>query len=165
MSKRSIIINGAGGVGKNSFVAFVAEHLKKQYGIDCFDISSVDEIKRIAIQLGWDGVKDYAGRKFLSDLKDFSTAYNNGPFNYMLNRFLNGPSGLYFFHIREPEEIEKFKQTIPSKTMLVVRHIEQYNNHADDCVNDYKYDYLIPNYCNLERLKETAIQWCDEIYK
>ena len=43
-------------------------------------ISSVDKVYEAASLLGWTGTKTDKDRKFLSDLKDLSTAYNDMPF-------------------------------------------------------------------------------------
>ena len=61
--KEIIIINGSGGVGKDTFIAMCDKYTyTKNY-------SSVDEIKCVARQLGWNGGKTEKDRKFLSDLK------------------------------------------------------------------------------------------------
>lgn len=59
-----IVINGMGGVGKSTFISLCHE-------IDprVIETSTVDFVKEIALQAGWDGVKDEDGRRFLSDLK------------------------------------------------------------------------------------------------
>ena len=47
----------------------------------CYILSTVDFVKEIAKKCGWDGTKDLKNRKFLSDLKDLLTNWNNVPFN------------------------------------------------------------------------------------
>ena len=62
MNKAVIVINGAGGVGKDTICDLAAKHFKVR------NISSVDPIKEIATFCGWTGVKDDRARKFLHDL-------------------------------------------------------------------------------------------------
>ena len=76
MKKHIFIINGSGGVGKDTFCSMVNEiSINRSYSY-----SSVTKIKEIASELGWEGKKTEKDRKFLSDLKDLSTKYNDLPF-------------------------------------------------------------------------------------
>lgn len=74
MMPKVIVINGMGGVGKSTFVSLCHE-------IDpmVIETSTVDFVKEIALQAGWDGIKDEAGRRFLSDLKDAMERYKDIP--------------------------------------------------------------------------------------
>ena len=65
--KHIIIINGCGGVGKDTFVNMCAKYTS------VVNYSSVKEIKEIAKYIGWDGSKEERDRKFLSDLKLLTT--------------------------------------------------------------------------------------------
>ena len=73
--KKIVVINGSGGSGKTTFVSMV-----KKYASVC-EISSVERIKQAATLLGWNGDKTEKDRKFLSDLKFLSSAYNNLSFS------------------------------------------------------------------------------------
>lgn len=161
-----IVINGCGGSGKDSFI----ELFKKQMPLLCVkNLSTVDQIKKCATFLGWNGEKDEKSRKFLSDLKDISAKYNDGPFNY-IKKYIEGTKGYYdvfFIHSREPEEIEKFVEEFNALTIFIdankrVPHIS--SNHADDEVENYNYDYYIDNNGSLEDLKEAVSTFCKEIY-
>lgn len=59
MDKHIFIINGSGGVGKDTFVQLVSaelnNNLKKFHTVVNF--SSVDKVKEIAKEIGWDGKK------------------------------------------------------------------------------------------------------------
>ena len=79
---RAIVINGAGGTGKDSFVLAAVRYLA-ELGYTASNYSSVDQVKAAALYLGWDGVKDEKGRQFLSDLKDLATRNYDGPMLYM----------------------------------------------------------------------------------
>jgi hypothetical protein len=148
------IINGAAGVGKDTFVE-IAKHFYFIQGKEqTYNISSVDQVKLAAKLLGWDGQKDEKGRTFLSDLKDISTSVYNGPYNYMVEQIKSKTKGIFFLHIREPEEIEKFKLNFPEvHSILVIRKgIETFSNHADKEVDKYEYDSYVYNDGTIEDL-------------
>ena len=71
MKKAVIVINGAGGVGKDTLCDLAAKHFK------VYNVSSITPIKEIAALCGWDGSKDDRSRKFLADLKQISVEYND----------------------------------------------------------------------------------------
>lgn len=155
MIKQVFIINGSGGVGKDTFVSLVSNN------IATMNFSSVDKVKEIARIIGWDGGKTEKDRKFLSDLKLLCTDYNNMPFNSMHEKvleFLNSDSIFLFLHIREPEEIEKAKMAFNAKTILIKRDaIKQItSNMADGNVYNYNYDIIVNNDKEMEEFKDKA---------
>lgn len=166
--KKVIIINGAGESGKGTFVKLCREVLLS-YSIFVDNISSIDQVKEAAAILRWDGVKDNRGRKFLSDLKDLSTEYNDGPLRYMVEQ-IEGMSlvreTLIFLDIREPDEIQKAKETFSAITVLVRRTDPlEFTNHADKNVENYDYDYVIENFpgTTLGELKQKAEEFLQKI--
>ena len=156
MNKQVFIINGSGGVGKDTFVELVSRY------VGCRNFSSVEEVKHFAEMMGWKGEKDDKSRKFLSDLKDILTEYNDRPFKFLetcVKRFNNDKVNEFcFLHIREPEEIERAKNEFNAKTVLVWnKNVSLINsNHADANVYDYTYDVLIDNSGTLEELEHEA---------
>ena len=70
-----IVINGSGGAGKDTFIKYCREANHEIYSF-----STVDYVKDIATLIGWNGKKDMRGRRFLSDLKDALSEYNDTPF-------------------------------------------------------------------------------------
>ncbi|MBO5879339.1 MAG: hypothetical protein J6Q68_02150, partial [Clostridia bacterium] len=66
MKKLVMVINGAGGVGKDTLCDFASAHFS------VMNISSITPIKEIAAMCGWNGEKSDKARKFLSDLKALS---------------------------------------------------------------------------------------------
>lgn len=157
MDKKIIIINGSGGVGKDTFVEFCSEFARVK------NISSVDKVKEAAkVLVNWNGEKDEKSRKFLADLKQISIDYNNYPITYIKEQaeeFLaNDNQDLMFIHIRESSEIEKVKELLKAKALLITSNrVEKIlTNSSDANVDQFDYDYYIKNDGTLEELKEQA---------
>ena len=144
--KQVLIINGAGGVGKD----FLCACLRDKYGVRV--VSSIDPVKEIALQCGWDGVKNTRSRKFLSDLKRVITDYSDYLTDYMVGAyesFLASTDDLLFFHIREPAEIAKLVARIPTAHTLLIRTNRPVTlasgNASDDLIEQYAYDSIFYN--------------------
>lgn len=164
-----LIVNGAPGSGKTTMENFCKAVLGEAF---CQTRSTIDKVKEIAMFLGWDGMKDLAGRRFLSDLKDAFTRYNDMPLNDIkitarlfsddLEAYgINSERGLLMVDCREPEEIQKLVDEFNAKTVLVVRpevSENEVSNHADEFVNNYEYDFCIYNNGTLEDLEYKARQ-------
>ena len=157
MKKTAIVINGKGGVGKDTLCELAAKHFKIK------NVSSITPIKEIASECGWRGEKTDKARKFLSDLKRLTIDYNDFPTVWAKKRydeFLASDEEFMFLHIREPEEIEKFVNATDKKAKtLLVRGGERmkkssYGNASDDCVEDYEYDYYFVNDKTLAEAEE-----------
>ena len=155
-----IIVNGPAESGKNTFCSLCRDHAYF-YDMLIAQISSVDIIKEVARQLGWNGEKDEKSRKFLSDLKDLSMQYSDAPMEY-LTREYNGikdhENVMLFMHIREPEEIQRAKEHFDALTLLIKRpgYEPIQSNHADRDVDQYDYDYTIVNNGTLAELDRQA---------
>lgn len=124
--------------------------------------STVDFVKEIATQCGWDGTKTLENRKFLSELKDLLTRWNDVPYKKILERVetLDAPGTPYhyilFVDCREPAEIQKLKERFNATTLLVRRlgdEVVETSNHADAEVFNYEYDYTLKNYGSLDDLR------------
>lgn len=157
MEKKIVIINGSGGVGKDTFVEFCSEFT----GVK--NISSVDKVKEAArVLVGWNGEKNEKTRKLLSDLKQLSVDYNNYPLVYIRNQtkeFMEDQSQtIMFIHIREGSEIEKTKNDVGAKTLLITNNrVEKIaTNKSDANVENFQYDYYIENNGTLDELREKA---------
>lgn len=161
MNKRIFVINGSGGVGKDTFVNMVSKY------IPTTNYSSVDKIKEAAKVIGWNGEKTEKARKFLSDLKILSTEYNNYPYKSMINKindFLEDTVNQFLFlHIREPEEIKCLSKEFDLTTILISNsNVSPINtNMADKNVFDYDYDMEITNDSDLTKLNEKAELFCE----
>jgi hypothetical protein len=162
ISKVVVIINGRPTSGKDTMCNF----LISSYGEDLVEsISSVDKIKSVATILGWDGIKNPDSRKFLSDLKNLSTEYNDNPFTSIVDHIKLSTRNIIFVHIREIYEIEKLKNFINSEdssiwctTLKINRPVSSLSNNTGDMGADdiYDYDYEIYNNAGLEVFQEAA---------
>lgn len=146
MEKVIIIINGSGGVGKDTLCGFVSLKYKVT------NISAITPVKKIAFQCGWNGEKDEKSRKFLADLKKVLVEYNDLPHRYLVEeyeKFLQNDAQILFVHIREGDEIDRFKRCveIPCFTLLIRRDsfLKNWGNDSDDNVENYVYDYIYNN--------------------
>ena len=161
--KQIVIINGSGGVGKDTFVEFCSQYTK------VMNISSVDKVKEAAnILTGWSGEKDEKSRKLLSDLKQLGIEYNDAPFRYLSSKvqeFKNSDAKIMFIHIREHTEIEKCKQAFDAKTLLITNKnvAAILTNYSDSDINNYQYDYTIHNDGTLEELEQKAKEFVKNI--
>ena len=167
-----VLINGKAGCGKDTFVTMCQDVLSID---NVYNISTVDFVKQVAEYCGWDGAKTPENRKFLSDLKDLLTYWNDVPFKKvaesvqsccacasLLNSFYNS---VIFIHCREPKEIKKLAVEFDATTLLIRRDaaecVEQIN-HADNEVLNYEYDYVIPNNGSLSELRARAEEFLRE---
>lgn len=161
MKKITFVINGAGGVGKDTLCDLAAKHFR------VYNISTITPIKDIARMCGWNGEKTDKARRFLSDLKALTVEYNDYPTVWATERyhgFMQSDDEIMFLHIREPEEIAKFvAATEGAARTLLIRGGDRmkksvYGNVSDDRVEDYKYDYY---FCNDKSLDQTEQAFCD----
>lgn len=142
----------------------------------CYILSTVDFVKEIATKCGWDGTKDLKNRKFLSDLKDLFTNWNNVPFNKIIQQVKSIEDEWKYYDIdlnrtaifidcREPEEIQKLCTTLNAKSLLITRADAENtstSNHADQNVLNYDYDIIIQNNGDLREFARTAIYFVEE---
>ena len=172
IQKQVYIINGSGGVGKDTFVDLVSNELndllKKFHTV--INFSSVDKVKKIAKEIGWDGKKTEKDRKFLSDLKVLTSDYCDMPFRSMKSKVdefcKDDNSYMLFLHIREPKEISRAAKAFNAKTILVTRNQVKHitSNMADENVFNYDYDIVIDNSGTLDDLKMKAKEFVAKQY-
>ena len=185
ITKLIFILNGYPRSGKDTFAEFLKEYQTPETIKYHFqNISTVDYIKSIAENFfGWDQKKDEKGRRLLSDLKDASRRYNNGPFhqtvsqigryeyyNFYINENVleNDILFLNIIHTREPDEIQMFKEHYKDlcSTILIKRNYNGViSNHADKNVENYKYDYIIENNNSLKDFKKQTHTLFEQILK
>ena len=163
MKKLGIVINGRGGVGKDTLCDFAAKVYRT------VNVSSVDPIKKRASQNGWKGEKTPEARRFLAELKRIFTEYNDLPNQYCISeycKFLKSPeSQIFFVHIREGEQIQRFVSAAKcfdeAKCITLLVRSKRcegvYGNASDDMVENYTYDYVFQNDGTLAEAEENFI--------
>ena len=164
MDKKVVVINGSGGVGKDTFVSLCGKYVK------VINVSSIDPYKELLFKTGWDSIKNDKSRKTLSDLKNISIMFNDGPTNYVENKyheFLLSDNDIMFVHIREPEEIKKVVDRINALTLLITsKRIEKMtSNKADASVLEYDYDDIISNDGTIEELEIKAKSYVKKLVR
>ena len=162
------ILNGKAGSGKTTFFKLIEEKCHNYV----YNYSTVDLVKKVAYGCGWNGSKTPENRKFLSDLKDLLTEWNDVPYKDCLKEIkrITSLADIYdvehddwaiFIDCREPKEIQKFVDRLGAKTIFIDRKIEDYNasNHADANVENFEYDIVINNNGTLEDLAAVAMNF------
>lgn len=162
MSKKTVIVvNGKGGVGKDT----LCNACSRMW--NCKIVSSIDPIKEAAKCVGWTGDKTRKSRLFLSELKSLVTEYNDYPNQHLCREYdkfmKDDDAEILFIFIREAENIDKFKYLVKPiggdvengevKTLLISRpEIDRdiIGNISDDEVFGYDYDYIYYNDSSLE---------------
>ena len=162
--KLTIIINGAGGVGKDTLCDAVSTKYLTM------NVSSIEPIKTAAKLLGWNEQKDMASRRFLSDLKSLSANYNDWPTKYLIDKyheFERSYFDILFVQIREGKEIDHFKKMINNNavTLLIRRSTVEkvFGNNSDDDVEYYNYDYIYHNDKPLNTSKTEFLSFIENI--
>lgn len=155
--KKVFILNGVGTSGKGTF----AEYIKKY--IPGFKYSIADLPKEAAEILGWDGGKTEKDRRFLSDIIDLATEYNDSPYNDVKSLVVDFYKddfdiNVLLIDMRDPKDIARAVKDFNAETILIrnpnVDNID--SNHADRDVENYDYDYIIENDGTLEQLEKIA---------
>lgn len=163
--KKIFVLNGVGTSGKGCFAEFIGKY------ISTHKYSIVDLPKEAAKVLGWNGGKTERDRKFLSDIMDLSSDYNDAPFKditSIIADFKNNKieNDVLIVDMRDPIDIARAVEAFGAKTILVrnpnVKKVT--SNHADRDVENYNYDYIIENDGTLEQLEKVAKLFvCDVI--
>lgn len=164
--KKIFVQNSVGGSGKDTWASLLNKY------IPTYKYSIVDLPKEAAKVLGWDGGKTEKDRKFLSDVMDLSTDYNDAPFKDVLSLVTDFKNSKDFdeyevliIDMRDPKDIARAVETFGAETILIrnpnVRKIV--SNHADANVENYEYDYIIENDGTLEQLENVAEFFVREI--
>ena len=168
MKQFVFVINGSGGVGKDTLCNMAAKHFRVR------NVSSITPIKNIATLCGWGGEKNDRARKFLADLKSVTVAYNDYPTKWVLEeykKFCKSEDEILFVHIREGSEIRKFVEGTNGDAITILvrggqrfrRRNAVYGNTADDDVEKYRYDYVFYNDRPLAETENAFLSFIEKI--
>ena len=181
-----VIINGKPQSGKDTFCKYAQGYCDDDESANTLIISSVDPLKEMLTQLGWDGTKTDKIRDMLMDMKQLWVQNQDGPTMFLFNNILEfhkactGEDNIVFVHIREPEEIKKLVNALTGFesmgidviSLLVIREggEDTPNQPADTrrsddeaLINSYEYDVTINNDEDLIKLQELAAEFVDKL--
>ena len=167
------VINGSAQSGKDTFCQMVSKFTGENF---TKVFSTVELVKQAARDFGWDGEKTARARKFLSDLKDLLTDWDDIPYKDIERKIRSANADWEYFGIdtsrcaifvmcREPEEIRKFVDRMGARTILIRRREAEdrsASNHADAEVLNYKYDIEIENNGSLKDLAFEALKFVED---
>lgn len=181
-----VIINGKPQSGKDTFCKYAQGYCDDDESANTLIISSVDPLKEILTQLGWDGTKTDKIRDMLMDMKQLWVQNQDGPTMFLFNNILEfhkactGEDNIVFVHIREPEEIKKLVNALTGFesmgidviSLLVIRKggedtpnqpAETRRSDDETLINSYEYDVTINNDEDLIKLQELAAEFVDKL--
>ncbi len=166
--RRVIVINGPGTSGKNTFIRAIRRMLS-QAEIPVYSFSSIFPIKDYLFKEGlWDGeTKDESARNLMIRTKAEMVADGDKPLLYLLDKIKSKEVGLFFIHIRERSEIEKFIDECDSAFGIKPKTIH-YDRQGREVINTtaeigtrefegYDYDFLVGD--GLGEVKKAAVQF------
>lgn len=181
-----VIINGKPQSGKDTFCKYAQGYCDDDESANTLIISSVDPLKEMLTQLGWDGTKTDKIRDMLMDMKQLWVQNQDGPTMFLFNNILEfhkactGEDNIVFVHIREPEEIKKLVNALTGFesmgidviSLLVIRKggedtpnqpTETRRSDDEALINSYEYDVTINNDEDLIKLQELAAEFVDKL--
>ena len=181
-----VIINGKPQSGKDTFCKYAQGYCDDDESANTLIISSVDPLKNMLTQLGWDGTKTDKIRDMLMDMKQLWVQNQDGPTMFLFNNILEfhkactGEDNIVFVHIREPEEIKKLVNALTGFesmgidviSLLVIRKggedtpnqpAETRRSDDEALINSYEYDVTINNDEDLIKLQELAAEFVDKL--
>ena len=181
-----VIINGKPQSGKDTFCKYAQGYCDDDESANTLIISSVDPLKEMLTQLGWDGTKTDKIRYMLMDMKQLWVQNQDGPTMFLFNNILEfhkactGEDNIVFVHIREPEEIKKLVNALTGFesmgidviSLLVIRKggedtpnqpVETCGSDDEALINSYEYDVTINNDEDLIKLQELAAEFVDKL--
>ena len=181
-----VIINGKPQSGKDTFCKYAQGYCDDDESANTLIISSVDPLKEMLTQLGWDGTKTDKIRDMLMDMKQLWAQNQDGPTMFLFNNILEfhkactGEDNIVFVHIREPEEIKKLVNALTGFesmgidviSLLIIRGsgedtpnqpAETRRSDDEALINSYEYDVTINNDEDLIKLQELAAEFVDKL--
>lgn len=172
MKKTLFIVNGFPRAGKDTFMDEMVAHFSVMQ-LKCKKHSTIDTVKRVAKELGWDGEKSPDMRAMLSELKDLYTKYFNGPLNEIKYCLKETDIDQLYTAMREPDEIARTvawakANDIRVHTILVrsaKREETVHTSHSDSNVLEYPYDLIMHNDSSIEEFRISISSLVDYLIK
>jgi hypothetical protein len=177
-----VIINGTPQSGKDTLVNLATDYCNVNECANILNLSSVDPIKSVLAQFGWDGEKTDEIRDIMAGIKKLWVVAQNGPTMFLMNNILQfhmshvGEDNIVFCHIREPEEINKLKSIITGMdvvgidvtTLFIIRDnqpISSITRYSDDpiVISQYSYDNIILNNSDLVEYDYKVCNFIDKL--
>ena len=137
------------------FFVLISDYLGEN---NVYILSTVDFVKEIATLCGWDGVKNGKNRKFLADLKNLLTEWDDVPIKKIKKELVNiqhlyesydldTSQVVVFIMCREPNEIARLCRELGAKSLFISRdnHETDFSNTSDAEVENYNYDIYFHN--------------------
>lgn len=177
-----VIINGVTGSGKDTFIKLAGSYCEENEIANVLNISSVDPIKDVLYQFGWDGNRTDEARDIMMGIKKIWVDAQNGPTMFLMNNILAfhashlEEDNIVFCHVREPEEIDKLVKAISGMnsmgieimTMFISRDdvITEDTRRSDDynIIRTYPYDRIVYNDEDLAALDTKAFTFVEELF-
>ena len=167
---RIFIINGMARSGKDTFINFVREEVESM-GMTFETVSSVDSIKEIATEFGYDDTrKDDNDRTFLSDFKQLVNKHYNFTIHNLSNIIQDSDADVMFIQIREGSEIDEMKSLFDLKTVFgfntnITSKPTNKSDRGTEDINPFDYDYVFDNSGTLDDLSEKASIFVSDIFE
>lgn len=176
--KYVVIVNGKPQSGKTTFQEMCSDMIDKAEIAYPHIVSTIDPIKNLYRQLGWNGEKTDKARKDLSVLKQMWIDNCDGPTKFIVKFLIeldNESDHVVFVDVREENEIDKLTDVLGALkpldidwyTILIERPDMdgmEYGNKSDDNVSmdESLYTHHIINGSDLQTLRSIAVSvMCD----
>lgn len=175
MSVKIIIINGLGGCGKSTFTQLCKSIGEREIGdIRCFELSSVDFVKEVAVFCGWNGEKTTKNRSFLHDLKVALEKWDDIPNKKVIEQIEQltelKKTNIFFVNIRENYNIKAFTILAKEKGYecysLFMTNPNIVSNEVPEIVEqiiNYNYDFVVTNDGDLRKLRQLSKDFLKEL--
>jgi hypothetical protein len=129
-----LLISGSARHGKDTFATFLKEYLDSN-GFKTQHVHFSDELKKQALECGWSGLKDEAGRKFLQEFGEERNAVDKYYWSKMLHNQIESDSDyIIVADARHRHEINYFN--VYTEYDITTIRIERYNLDGSFFEND-----------------------------
>ena len=165
----AVLISGKAGAGKTTLANMVLENLRLQGVQENIVVEPfAKKLKQLATELGWNGVKDEAGRRFLQNLGSAIRSYDEDYFAREVDKNTMYADLVIIDDWRFPNEARYFNNTADiMKVAVIGRQAELAPELANDPsetslpdplspIGGVFYDQVINNSGNLDYLRSLA---------